>query len=486
MTVASETNKQVFSCTGAVTYALPFYFISDSDITVYREDIDGVVTTLAITTDYTLSGAGDISGGTLTTVSAYTDGKLIVARDIAYTQGLDLSQGDGFIPDTLEQQLDKLVMMAQQLKRKVDLSFRLADSDTSDASTIIPTPAAGKTLRWDSSGTGLENAGVEEYATAIQSSNFTRDTYTDGVDFTTGVTTDLTMTMAPILETNTQVYFDGVYQSKTAYTISGTTITFSSPITATTVEIMVIEAVSTEGGTPADGSVTVDKIGTGAVTEPKIGNLAVTTNKIGANAVTEAKLDTAIPLRKMYVSSNDTTAGYLTDKLKNGTTGNLTFTETDATNETITVDMVRRYAHFQDQKTSGTVGDAITQNVWTTRTINTEVVAASWASLATNQITLDEGTYIVNVFASQSNSNESNNAIYNVTNTAYEWISPMNATAGTGQSTTSSPGKCVLVVAAGGETIELRTWCKNTGVGGKATSNGTYEVYADIFIEKIA
>jgi hypothetical protein len=49
--------------------------------------------------------------------------------------------------------------------------------------------------------------------------------------------TTLTLSVAPVHENNVQVYFDGVYQSKSNYTISGTTLTFSTaPPTGVLVE----------------------------------------------------------------------------------------------------------------------------------------------------------------------------------------------------------------------------------------------------------
>jgi len=59
--------------------------------------------------------------------------------------------------------------------------------------------------------------------TTVGGSNNTINTMTgDGSD------TTLTLSVAPVHENNVQVYFDGVYQSKANYSISGTTLTFST------------------------------------------------------------------------------------------------------------------------------------------------------------------------------------------------------------------------------------------------------------------
>ena len=57
-----------------------------------------------------------------------------------------------------------------------------------------------------------------------------------------GSTTAFTLGMEPGGENNTQVYIDGVYQQKDTYTVSGTTLTFSTaPPNLSTIEVMVIQ-----------------------------------------------------------------------------------------------------------------------------------------------------------------------------------------------------------------------------------------------------
>ena len=77
-----------------------------------------------------------------------------------------------------------------------------------------------------------------------------------------GSTTTISLTNNPQNENNTQVYIDGVYQNKDTYSVSGTTLTFSTaPPLGTAVEVMTIEP--TAINIPADGSVTPAKIASG-------------------------------------------------------------------------------------------------------------------------------------------------------------------------------------------------------------------------------
>ena len=55
-------------------------------------------------------------------------------------------------------------------------------------------------------------------------------TYTEGVDYTADVTTQLTLSSTPAGEANIMVFFEGVWQSSTEWSFSTTTLTFTSAI----------------------------------------------------------------------------------------------------------------------------------------------------------------------------------------------------------------------------------------------------------------
>jgi hypothetical protein len=58
-----------------------------------------------------------------------------------------------------------------------------------------------------------------------------------------GSTTIFTLSYDPGTENNTQVYISGVYQQKNTYSVSGTTLTFSTaPPVGTTIEVMLQRA----------------------------------------------------------------------------------------------------------------------------------------------------------------------------------------------------------------------------------------------------
>ena len=129
------------------------------------------------------------------------------------------------------------------------------------------TPAAGY-LRYNST-TG-EFEGFTTAWGGLGSGSAQSDIFVDTMTGD-GSTTTLTLTNGAATENNTQVYIDGVYQSKSNYSLSGTTITFSTaPPNLSDVEVITIEP--TTINEPADGSVTSAKL-SGDLTTP--GTLSV-------------------------------------------------------------------------------------------------------------------------------------------------------------------------------------------------------------------
>ena len=113
------------------------------------------------------------------------------------------------------------------------------------------------------------------------------------VDEFTGDGSDTTFTMGgdPGLEVNTQVYLNGVYQEKATYSISGTTLTFSTaPANSTSVEVVRYAASAVTIGTPDDNTVTAAKIADGSITAAKFAAGAISNASIPDNSITTAKL----------------------------------------------------------------------------------------------------------------------------------------------------------------------------------------------------
>ena len=131
----------------------------------------------------------------------------------------------------------------------------------------IATSSGTTTLTFSAAPANSNAILIYSVAAGISGSNLNIDSMTgDGSD------TTLTLSIAPVNENNTQVFIDGVYQSKANYSISGTTLTFSTaPPTGTAVEVMTFT--QTDINVPVDGTITSAKL-SGDLTTP--GALTVT------------------------------------------------------------------------------------------------------------------------------------------------------------------------------------------------------------------
>jgi hypothetical protein len=125
-----------------------------------------------------------------------------------------------------------------------------------------------------------------------------------------GSETNLTLSRDPLSENNTQVYINGVYQNKDTYSVSGTTLTFSTaPPNGSDVEVMLITPTAIL--TPADGSVTSATLDTNLSI---VGNLAVGGTVDGRDVATDGtKLDGIEASADVTDTTNVTSAGALMD-----------------------------------------------------------------------------------------------------------------------------------------------------------------------------
>jgi len=262
MTVATSTSKSGPYAGAGTTgpFTVTFRFLENSHLQVIKTSTAGIDSTLALTTDYAVSGAG-ASTGTVTLVSALLSGeKLTIIRNVPFTQEADYVQNDAFPAESHERALDKLTMETQQLKEAVDRALTLPATVTG-VSTTLPTPAGNKLVGWDEAGSGLQNFDPGVLATIVAYGTAASDIFTG-----TGVQVAFVLTNNPGALNNLDIAIGGVVQLPGVdYTwSSGTTVTFTTaPPLGATVLIRYMQALAL--GTADAGSVQYIPAGTGAV-----------------------------------------------------------------------------------------------------------------------------------------------------------------------------------------------------------------------------
>lgn len=173
MSIASTTNRVDYTGNGAVdTYAYTFRIFAGTDLLVTVRDTNDVETTLTLTTHYTVTGAGDASGGNVALVNgafAWLDGDgdlktgfaLSIRRSRPLTQETDIRNQGDFFPETHEDAFDHLVMISQQLQDQIDRCVKLRETDY-DNETFIPVASerASQYLAFDAAGVPIAAATV--------------------------------------------------------------------------------------------------------------------------------------------------------------------------------------------------------------------------------------------------------------------------------------------------------------------------------------
>ena len=152
MTISTTTNRDAFTGDGTQTsYPLSFPVVSSTHIDVNVNDA-----TVAASGNYTVTISGTSATVVFTTAPA-SAAKIVIRRIVPQTQTVDYVPYDTFPAETHEAALDKLTQIDQQLQEDINRSMQLPVSDNT-TSSYMPSPSAGKALKWNSAGTALENS----------------------------------------------------------------------------------------------------------------------------------------------------------------------------------------------------------------------------------------------------------------------------------------------------------------------------------------
>lgn len=137
MTIANLPNFATFNGSGSTgPFLFAFPFLDDSQISV-EKTVAGVTTALTPNVDFTVSGAGSSSGGSVTlTVALAVGSTLTVTRTMPIEQATSLPNQGPFFATTVEAAFDYLTMICQQLQAQITLNpflglgVLLTDPDT--------------------------------------------------------------------------------------------------------------------------------------------------------------------------------------------------------------------------------------------------------------------------------------------------------------------------------------------------------------------
>jgi hypothetical protein len=162
MTISSSTRRAgPYDCDGVdTTFNFAFKVFSASDVKVTLTSPAGVENVIS-SYSVTLNPDQDATpGGFITTVAIYGVGnKITISGASVETQETAIPNAGGFFPKVIEAALDKLTILVQQLREELGRSIKLPVS-SAFSNLSLPEPSSARFLRWNLSGTALENADI--------------------------------------------------------------------------------------------------------------------------------------------------------------------------------------------------------------------------------------------------------------------------------------------------------------------------------------
>lgn len=155
MTVSTSLRRVAYQGDGASTiFPVPFPFPAAADLKLVRVSA-GVETALTLNVHYTVSGAGDPSGGAVTLQTALPAGSVLsVKRVVMRTQETDYVPNDPFPAEAQEDALDKLTMITQEDGDELGRALMVPETDPQRGAMLLPGAAdrAGRLLAFDLDG----------------------------------------------------------------------------------------------------------------------------------------------------------------------------------------------------------------------------------------------------------------------------------------------------------------------------------------------
>lgn len=156
MTISASTSRNDYIGAGSAgPFAFGYRIFSAGHLEVIRRSAAAVETTLAYPLDFTISvgGVGNRDGGSITLSAVLAVGEsLTIRRKLPITQGTDLRNLGAYLPETIEDQLDQLVMIDQQQQETLDRSIKLKRSLGAAGRAVELEPTAGKVVMGDGTG----------------------------------------------------------------------------------------------------------------------------------------------------------------------------------------------------------------------------------------------------------------------------------------------------------------------------------------------
>ena len=212
MSIATNVSSVSYTGNGTTVY-FPFTgkFLSASDLRV-SVTTSGVEVVKTINTHYTVTGAGEDSGGNVTFLTAPASGTTVtIQRNTTFTQPTKLVNNGVFDAEVIEDALDRVTLLAQQVKEQADRAVRMPVNEASITSELPSASTRANTLQgYDASGNPVFHAFDVGSLVVVAPSSITTGTIVDGAVTDAKLATNLDLSAKSLTLPNESVLVDNL------------------------------------------------------------------------------------------------------------------------------------------------------------------------------------------------------------------------------------------------------------------------------------
>lgn len=158
----AATRNEFIASAGQTIFNYTFKIFANTDLNVFVTPAGQSCSDSAdLTTAFTVSGVGNEDGGAITLTVATSAGDLVtIVSDIPATRTTDYQNNGDFIPQTVNDDFDRVVSLVKQVEELSNRTLISAECQQGVKPLTLDEPKAGLFLKWKLDETGVESSAV--------------------------------------------------------------------------------------------------------------------------------------------------------------------------------------------------------------------------------------------------------------------------------------------------------------------------------------
>jgi len=186
VTITTNDTRNEYTATASQTvFNYTFKIFESTDLNVYQTPAGQTPADTDLITAYTVVGEGLSAGGSITLNVAATIGDLItIVSDVPESRTTDYQFNGDFIPDTVNDDFDRVVSLAKQSQSIIGRTPQFPEATQNATGLSWEAPEVGGFIRWKSDLSGLENIQLNTAVGADNAAAISFDNSSSGLSST--------------------------------------------------------------------------------------------------------------------------------------------------------------------------------------------------------------------------------------------------------------------------------------------------------------